>query len=210
MWLNFPEAHFQSDWMTVVLHKSPLIKIDFRPASKTYLSQTYRNINTFHLHDFVKFCLCISLHVCVLVWLYHVESLKGLYVCVIGVCVCVFEESEQGFSALFWLLFHMGKKKVEQVLSSPKPVHRSCVQKKAAKKSRPQLPSPSASFRRFSSLHSVPRLPLFKLILLFIHPPFWLMLITLTPHVCWFARHKRKKRTPHYSATCLSCISVFS
>lgn len=82
--------------------------------------------------------------------------------------MCVCEDSEQGFSALFWLLFHMGKKKVEQVLSSPKPVHRSCVQKKAAKKSRPQLPSPSASFRRFSSLHSVPRPPPFQT-----HPPLY-------------------------------------
>lgn len=91
-----------------------MIKIDFSPAN--IFESDDRNIKTFHLHDFVKFCLCISLHVCVLVWLCHVESLTGLYV-----CFCMLVRSQSRVFCLVLALSSRGKK----WNISPRPVHQS-------------------------------------------------------------------------------------
>lgn len=77
-------------------------------------------------------------------------------------CVCVQSRSEAFFLPCFWL--HMGgKRNVEQVRSFPPLQELRSEKKKKLPKSRPQLPSLSASFRRFLitrlRLRSVPRPP---------------------------------------------------
>lgn len=63
-------------------------------------------------------------------------------------CVCVQSRSEAFFLPCFWL--HMGgKRNVEQVRSFPPLQELRSEKKKKLPKSRPQLPSLSASFRRF-------------------------------------------------------------
>lgn len=148
--------------MTVVLYKSSSNKNRLQVSQQNIFESDYKYINTFHLHDFVKFCLCISLHVCVLVWLYHVGSPKRVVcVCVyVWMCVCLCEESKQGFSALF---LASGKKKKKTWNRSYLPQNRSTelrLEKKLPKNPTPAaFPCIPASFRRFSSLHFVPRPP---------------------------------------------------
>lgn len=78
-------------------------------------------------------------------------------------CVCVQSRSEAFFLPCFWL--HMGGGKETWSRSDLSPPFKSSGQKKKKKlpKSRPQLPSLSASFRRFLitrlRLRSVPRPP---------------------------------------------------
>lgn len=80
------------------------------------------------------------------------------------VCMCVCSESERGvFPALFLASHGGGERNVEQVRSFPPLQELRSEKKKKLPKSRPQLPSLSASFRRFLitrlRLRSVPRPP---------------------------------------------------
>lgn len=110
MWFStLSFCHDSIAWIKVVPYKSLPIKIDSGQPAKHIWVRLW-NIKTFHLHDFVKFCLCISLHVCVLVWLSRWRS-EGA-VCVFK-CACVWARSRSGgvcVSALFRFVFHVGKK----------------------------------------------------------------------------------------------------
>lgn len=110
MWFStLSFCHDSIAWNKVVPYKSLPIKIDSGQPAKHIWVRLW-NIKTFHLHDFVKFCLCISLHVCVLVWLSRWRS-EGA-VCVFK-CACVCARSRSGgggVSALFRFVFHVGKK----------------------------------------------------------------------------------------------------
>lgn len=153
-------------------------------------------MKTFHLHDFVQFGLCISLHVCVLVWVSRWKSEGG------WMCLSVHVRAlgvEAGiiffkFSALLrvWVLCG-GEKWNRSHLPQTSPPER------AAKR-----PTPAA----FTRL----RMPLFILIFLFIQRTGLLCLLTTLfgscyslwrLMCCWFAcqqrairRHQLQRRLP--------------
>lgn len=153
---------------------------------------------TFHLHDFVKFCLCISLHVCVL-------SSEGAVCVCLCVCVCVRESKQGFFHALFW--FHTGK---SGIYSPPKPVHRAPVRTSCQKPTPAAFPlclyqeiittrlgwgcalcqGPSSRFIFIRSSSCI-----YHLFSCCFYSLWRLMFVT--------------RKTPHSSATCLS-LSVFS
>lgn len=79
------------------------------------------------------------------------------------VCMCVCSESERGVFPALFLASHGGEKKRGAGPIFPPPSRAPVRKKKKLPKSRPQLPSLSASFRRFLitrlRLRSVPRPP---------------------------------------------------
>lgn len=211
--------------MTVVLYKSSSNKNRLQASQQNIFESDYRYINTFHLHDFVKFCLCISLHVCVLVWLYHVGSLKRVVcVCVYAwmcLCVCVFVRRSRSrvFLPCFGFWEKKLKKKKKKWNRSYLPPNRSTElrSEKSCQKIRPQLPFPlylplSGDFHRCTLCQGLPSSPSSSS--LFIGLAFFffrLMLITFDASclLIWPVTGERK-HPPHYSATCLSRLSVFS
>lgn len=126
-------------------------------------------------------CLCTSLIVS-----------RWKCVCLTGVCVCVCVRSRSRvfFLPCYGSCFTWGKKWNESYL--PQPVHRAPVRTSC------QKPTPAAFplclFQEILitrlRLQSEPRPLLFlftqRTALLCVCTTFWLMVFTLTPHVCWF------------------------
>lgn len=148
----------------------------------------------------------MSLHVYVLVWLCQAESPKTcVSVCALGVQA----KFVWVFLPCYGSDFTWKKKLLSSSTGPP-----SSGQNKLPKADPSCLPSLrlSGDFNH-SALCQGPSTSsccsLFRGLAFFQYlPPFWLMLFTLTPHVCWFACHRGTKWTPRYSATCLSSSSL--
>lgn len=128
--------------------------------------------------------------------------------------VCVLGYRAGFFSALLRLRFHTGEQTVPSSPTGPlssgqnklPKAHPSCLPSRPLSGDFNHLAEAACQGPSSSSSSSLFRGAAFFVYL----PPFWPKLFNLTPDVRWSARHRRTKRTPHYSAACLSCLSVFS